>query len=195
MVFEASAAAIAKGAVEAQLALPELAKAILARCEERDLNRDEFRFSRRDIREALGWHDTQLRLHLERLTALEYLIVHRGGRGQQFVYELLYDGKGQNGAPFVMGLIGVEALVGQTTTVTSRGEVVGNAGRTRAEDGTSAPGSPTGFEPVQAEANPVVGVPLRQKARTGKVEHVASYAVIRQTSNGHVKGVETGGER
>ncbi|MFO1260730.1 MAG: chemotaxis-specific protein-glutamate methyltransferase CheB [Sphingomonadaceae bacterium] len=37
MVFEASAAAIAKGAVEAQLALPELAKAILARCEERDL--------------------------------------------------------------------------------------------------------------------------------------------------------------
>ena len=31
MVFEASAAAIAKGAVEAQLALPELAKAILAR--------------------------------------------------------------------------------------------------------------------------------------------------------------------
>lgn len=37
MVFEASAAAIAKGAVEAQLSLPELAKAILARCEERDL--------------------------------------------------------------------------------------------------------------------------------------------------------------
>lgn len=37
MVFEASAAAIAKGAVSAQLSLPELAKAILARCEERDL--------------------------------------------------------------------------------------------------------------------------------------------------------------
>ena len=37
MVFEASAAAIAKGAVSAQLSLSELAKAILARCEERDL--------------------------------------------------------------------------------------------------------------------------------------------------------------
>jgi len=37
MVFEASAAAIAKGAVEAQLSVPELARVILARCEERDL--------------------------------------------------------------------------------------------------------------------------------------------------------------
>ncbi|MDQ4421174.1 chemotaxis-specific protein-glutamate methyltransferase CheB [Sphingobium sp. DEHP117] len=37
MVFEASAAAIAKGAVEAQLSIPDLAKVILARCEEREL--------------------------------------------------------------------------------------------------------------------------------------------------------------
>ena len=37
MVFEASAAAIAKGAVEAQLSLDDLAKVILSRCEERDL--------------------------------------------------------------------------------------------------------------------------------------------------------------
>ena len=37
MVFEASAAAIAKGAVEAQLSIPDLAQAILARCEEKDL--------------------------------------------------------------------------------------------------------------------------------------------------------------
>ena len=37
MVFEASAAAIAKGVVEAQLSISELARAILARCEERTL--------------------------------------------------------------------------------------------------------------------------------------------------------------
>lgn len=37
MVFEASAAAIAKGVVEAQLSIPDLARAILERCEERDL--------------------------------------------------------------------------------------------------------------------------------------------------------------
>ena len=37
MVFEASAAAIAKGVIEAQLSIPDLAKVILARCEEREL--------------------------------------------------------------------------------------------------------------------------------------------------------------
>jgi len=37
MVFEASAAAIAKGAIEAQLPLPDLARTILERCEEREL--------------------------------------------------------------------------------------------------------------------------------------------------------------
>lgn len=37
MVFEASAAAIARGAVEAQLPLAELARSVLARCEVRDL--------------------------------------------------------------------------------------------------------------------------------------------------------------
>lgn len=37
MVFEASATAIAKGAIEAQLSIPDLAKVILARCEEREL--------------------------------------------------------------------------------------------------------------------------------------------------------------
>ena len=36
-----------------------------------------------------GWGDTQLRIHLARLVELEYLLVHRGGRGQSFEYELL----------------------------------------------------------------------------------------------------------
>jgi hypothetical protein len=36
--------------------------------------------------------------------------VHRGGRGQSFVYELLYDGQGRDGKPFLMGLIDIEAL-------------------------------------------------------------------------------------
>ena len=34
--------------------------------------------------------------------------MHRDGRG--FVYELLYDGQGKDGRPFVPGLIDVEAL-------------------------------------------------------------------------------------
>ena len=41
---------------------------------------------------------------------LEYLLLHRGGRGQSFVYELLYDGNGKDGKPFLCGLIEVDKL-------------------------------------------------------------------------------------
>ncbi|MGH9899470.1 MAG: DNA primase, partial [Pyrinomonadaceae bacterium] len=79
-------------------------------CERLKMERCDYRFSRRDVREYTGWGNTQLRLHLSRLEELEYLLTHRGGRGQSFVYELLYDGKGEDGKPFVMGLIDVKKL-------------------------------------------------------------------------------------
>jgi len=53
---------------------------------------EDFRFSRRDVRTHTGWGHTQLKTHLHRLEELEYLIVHRGGRGQTFVYELNWSG-------------------------------------------------------------------------------------------------------
>lgn len=56
------------------------------------LRRSEVRFTRRALREALGLGDTQLKVHLARLTELEYLAVHRAEHGQGYVYELLYDG-------------------------------------------------------------------------------------------------------
>jgi DNA primase len=49
-----------------------------------------FRFTRRELREATSWGDTQLKLHLARLAELEYVMVHR--RGTTFEYELVYDG-------------------------------------------------------------------------------------------------------
>lgn len=54
--------------------------------------RKDFRFSRKDVREYTQWGNTQLKVHLHRLEDLEYLIVHRGGRGQSFVYELNWSG-------------------------------------------------------------------------------------------------------
>ncbi len=74
------------------------------------MERCDFRFSRRDVRAATGWGDTQLKLHLHRLEELEYLLVHRGGRGQSFVYELLFDRQGADGRPWLPGLIDVEKL-------------------------------------------------------------------------------------
>jgi hypothetical protein len=71
--------------------------------------RSDIRFTRRELREASGWGDTQLKLHLGRLAELEYLLVHRAERGQGYVYELLYDGDG-SAAPHLSGLIDPAAL-------------------------------------------------------------------------------------
>jgi len=82
------------------------------------VERRDFRFSRREVREATGYSYEQLRVHLGRLVELEYLLVHRGGRGQSFFYELLYDGGGASGAPRVFGLIEVgDAAAGTTVTL------------------------------------------------------------------------------
>jgi hypothetical protein len=59
-----------------------------AECSRLGLDRCDFRFSRRTVRERTGWSYEQLRVHLGRLVEFEYLLVHRGSRGQSFVYEL-----------------------------------------------------------------------------------------------------------
>ena len=41
---------------------------------------------------------------------MEYLLIHRGGRGQSFVYELLYSGEGETGKSFLSGLIDINRL-------------------------------------------------------------------------------------
>jgi hypothetical protein len=75
--------------------------------------RSDVRLTRREIREALGWGDTQLKCHLARLVEMEHLLVHRMGRG--FAYELLWDGQGRDGSPFLVGLIDPEREGGLDT--------------------------------------------------------------------------------
>jgi DNA primase len=60
-------------------------------CERLQVESDEYRFTRRTVRQYTRWGDTQLRLHLRRLEEMEYLIVRRGGPGQTFVYQLRFD--------------------------------------------------------------------------------------------------------
>jgi DNA primase catalytic core len=90
--------------------LEQLERLVLGLCAQGALERCDVRFSRRDVRRFTGWSYDQVRVHLDRLVELEYVLVHRGGRGQSFVYELLYDGEGQDGRPFVLGLLDVEKL-------------------------------------------------------------------------------------
>lgn len=73
------------------------------RCALEHTPRAELRFARRDVRAATGWGLTQLKVHLKRLEEHEFLIARR--RDGRFVYELLYNGEGQDGAAFVLGLL------------------------------------------------------------------------------------------
>jgi DNA primase/post-segregation antitoxin (ccd killing protein) len=52
----------------------------------------DVRFTRRDVREATQWSDSQLKLHCARLADMEYLLIHGGQRGQVLRYGLLWDG-------------------------------------------------------------------------------------------------------
>lgn len=89
--------------------LLELLNAYVAdECKRQSIQRTAFHFSRRALREAIQWGDTQLKVHLARLVELEYVLAHRAGAS--FGYELVYDGEGRDGKPFVPGLLDVEQL-------------------------------------------------------------------------------------
>jgi hypothetical protein len=117
---------------------------VAGECKRQSMERTAFHFSRRQLREATEIGDTQLRRHLDRLVVLEYLIVHRGARGQSFVYELVYDGQGQDGKPFVPGLIEIASLCDAKSTPTTANLAGVNgefAGSTRGQSGPNAGGS------------------------------------------------------
>jgi DNA primase catalytic core len=109
----------------------------VSECERQKIKRADFRFSRRALREAITWGDTQLRLHLERLADLEYVLTHREGAGGKYVYELVYAVADDSRAQ-VEGIIEVSALEALYTATMSksRGSTPEVAGRSR---GDSAP--------------------------------------------------------
>jgi DNA primase len=77
-------------------------------CQLQGVTRAEYRFTRRQVREALHLGDTQLKLHLGRLAELEYLRVMRGREGG-FEYVLLYEAAADSGR-FLPGLVDVATL-------------------------------------------------------------------------------------
>ena len=79
-------------------------------CRQQEIERTDYRFSRKALRDYIGWGDTQLKIHLQRLVDMEYLLIHKAPRGTSYQYELLYDGKGKAGKAFLSGLIDVERL-------------------------------------------------------------------------------------
>ena len=110
-------------------------------CRAQQVSRAQYRFSRRQVREYSGFGHTQLRLHLDRLVAMEYLLVHRGTRGASFVYELVYGpadctpekpseaNTADPRSPHLPWLIDVEALRSAITTQSLAGGVRGQGAR------------------------------------------------------------------
>ncbi len=79
-------------------------------CKVDGIKQSDYRFSRRGIREYTSWGLTQIAVHCQRLEAMEYLITHSGTRGQTMNYELRYEGQGENGHQFMLGLIEPQKL-------------------------------------------------------------------------------------
>lgn len=88
--------------------LGQIEKLVAGECERLKITRQEYRFTRRSVREHTHWNDTRLKKHLDRLVDLEYLLLHGGGQGKLAQYELLYDGQGKEGERFIPGLPGAQ---------------------------------------------------------------------------------------
>jgi len=144
------------------------------------IDREDFRFTRRDVRDVTQWGNTQLKIHLGRLVEMEYVLAHRGRQGQGYVYELAYDGKGKDGTPFLPGLLDVSTLdANATTTSTSRGSPDHFAGGGRSSVGAQS----VGGRPVTVITNGRENRGTRDResgsagdTRHGRTSAIASYA-------------------
>jgi hypothetical protein len=125
-------------------------------CERLQMTRSDFRFSRRDVRAWCSWGDTVLKKHLGRLEDMEYLLAHRGGRGQSFVYELVFARGEDLSEPQFPGLI--DACDGKKSRVEDAKSPGGRphvAGMARDGRGASEPiktGLTNGFHAIPPES-------------------------------------------
>jgi len=71
---------------------------------------NEVQLSRREIREATGWSDWQVRAYCQQLVEMEYLYLTSGANGKRFVYELAWQGEDDADASTLDGLVDVEEL-------------------------------------------------------------------------------------
>jgi hypothetical protein len=157
-------------------------------CKRLAMDRSDYRFRRKDVRDSAGWTDFQVRTHIDKLVSLEYVLVHRGSRGQNFVYELLYDGQGKDGSLHLMGLIDVEKL--ETYGYDKKfegGEARFEHQKEKFEGSTSIQSAsiepPTSMDDIALQAPSEAALPgsdakPAEKALIGKSEKKRSYVVV-----------------
>ncbi len=146
---------------------------VSAECERQQMERSDYRFSRCDVRAFTGWGDTQLKIHLHRLEEMEYLLVHRGGRGQSFVYELTFTRPEDGGKPVLEGLIDIETLKYYTYDEKKSGLEADRSGSSRPLVGGVS-------EPVKSASE---SIPMRVARGTSLGIHENTYMASKP--NGH----------
>ena len=189
-------------------------------CEEQHIPRVELRLTRAEIRRHTGWSLTQVKVHLDRLAEMEYVLIHRGGRGQSFVYELLWAGEGKEGETFLMGLLDVEALRREQPSqtrptsapdpnlsasgggVSESGEGVTESeahlsGSKRGQNGPISGGCRTRRkprEPSNGKGFPAAALPFPQEGTTrgASAEPASSYVGDRRSGLGQAGGLPAG---
>jgi hypothetical protein len=149
---------------------------VSAECERQKMERTDFRFSRRDVRRYTGWGNTQLKIHLHRLEELEYLLVHHGGRGQSFVYELVFERQDDSGKPMLPGLIEIEKLTGYNYDEKKSGQNGQWSGSSRPQVGGMSGGGRGEESPVLARRNGEIGPNLEKITTPGAQENHVVHA-------------------
>ena len=129
-------------------------------------------FTRRTVRDFTGWTDFQVRAHLAQLESLEYVVAHRGARGQLYVYKLLYHAERDRRSTsdrahprFLMGLRESETLHGYDGE--NEGARVENEDRSSPDRGAAVPASSTRASADNtARAQELGGAPTRRPPHT-----------------------------
>ena len=78
--------------------------------ERQDIPLDELFFTRRMIREYIGWTDWQVKTHIRQLEELEYLHVQVRAQGKRYAYVLNYQGQGEESNKCYLNLTPVEEI-------------------------------------------------------------------------------------
>ncbi|HEY0906568.1 MAG TPA: hypothetical protein VGE17_05155, partial [Methylophilus sp.] len=144
-------------------------------CAASRVKQSDYRFSRKDVRNDSGWGNTQLKVHLHRLEEMEYLLIHRGGRGQSFVYELLYNGEGEDGERFLQGLLDLEHGYDKKKS----GEVDNWSVASRPQVGAQSGCGSAGGHTAQNQTTQQIAAHLAEGEENGTLRvngHVASYS-------------------
>jgi DNA primase catalytic core len=101
------------------------------RADEAGCRPDQVQLSRREIREATGWSDWQVRTYCQQLADMEYLYAVSGNNGKRFVYELAFYSEDEEESSGLRGLVSIEQLKEQL-------EENGNGARAKFSDGRSS---------------------------------------------------------